>query len=171
MREEAYPLSIRVIHSHVPHGGQGMPCIRGDGDPLVMHRSGPGTTPATSILFTWCDGYQSTIQDAVRRLVRHSVDVRDLVLYLVKNVGRMFSDEDVTFAATLSWLVSYHGAQLANEQLQRQESINTMRRQLTSLRKSLETYRSSSLDFQSEKESETGHGAEHASRRRVDVVG
>lgn len=160
MREEAYPLSITVIHSHAPISHRGMPCIRADGYYLISHRASPESNLTTSLLFTWCDGYQSTIEDAAKRLVGRSVNLRDLILCLVKDVGQIFCDEDITFSIILSWLVSRHGAQIANEQCYDQRTIDRLRLYLSTLRKDVELQCSSSFEFACEEDSEFKHDSE-----------
>lgn len=155
MREEVYPLSITIVHSHVSNGNRGMPRIQDAVRPFVIHRAGPGRSPATGILFTWCDGYQSTIQDAMPRLVQHNVNLRDLVQRLIGDVGKILFDEDATISATLSWLASRHGAQTANYQVYDQETGERLRMYLNFLKKDVKLY-SCSLDlkFACEEESE-----------------
>lgn len=105
--------------------------------PIIVHRSGAGEGCGlgTSVLFDWCDGHQSTIEDAVRRTVSARVGVRSRILELIKDfdVDPGSADEAFTFAATLSWMRSGHGARVANSPGYGKEAVERLKRHLVGL--------------------------------------
>lgn len=62
-------------HPHIATHGEGMPEIIDPGAATVILRKDEGGTIATAVLFEWCDGYQSTITDALSRTVPRQLDV------------------------------------------------------------------------------------------------
>ena len=113
-RKDTFPPSIAIRHSHIESDGKGIPEIVNPHLAAVTQRASKGNTLATGMVFEWCDGYRSTIADALNRTVQGKVDILNLVQRLIRERNVADLDEELALDETLRRLESQHGALLAN---------------------------------------------------------
>lgn len=104
-RKEEYPLSIRVRHEHVGTSGFGFPRIVNPHLATVVGRK----DLATGVVFEWCDGYRSSIADAVHRMVRRQVEIRPLAMCSLEEARLASGEPGKTLAEVLNELGSQSG--------------------------------------------------------------
>lgn len=109
-RRERHPLSVKIQHEHAFTQGQRIPCIISPQSAVVVRR----TRLATGIVFEWCDGIRSTIEEALLRSVRPQIEIKGLMLQQSQAAHPRYQDEDVVFAEGIDGLASQRGARLIN---------------------------------------------------------
>jgi hypothetical protein len=100
-----------IDHGHIAANGKGAPAIIEPHLSVIGRQNGL----ATGTVFEWCDGFVSTIADAILRTVQRQVQIKPLVLKSVEAGLSSGGDDEKMLADVLDGLASQEGALLINQ--------------------------------------------------------